>query len=1158
MLTIRQFIPIYLRNIKPEKSVFQEFQTSLLKLFDETKKGFSQGEEYQKGLLKEFIQGVFPKRSINTYKSSNWANVDLCVYNDDSEPEVIFESKAVANSQEMIDGESVQGLNKKALHEIILYYLDLRISQRINSVKYIVVTNNIEWVVIDSVALDSITIHNSKVRKIYKNFDDQRNGLFKPKSSDFYEAIRQHFNKHPECLSALADKSLSFKLTHADINDTKKSLWLYRILNSDCLLKKRHDIANVLDKGFYSELLYIIGLKEIEKSQKIVRLEENERQNNSVIEQVIELLKDKIGEVGDDQIFDVALELTITWLNRVLFIKLLEAQLINWHPEDAQDYKILNKELVVGYDWLNILFFNVLAKPLSERNQRVEKFRNVPYLNSSLFEETETEKKYGLTVANLVDGPICLFSHSILKKNYGRSIPKNAEMDGLEYLFRFLDSYDFGLEDADELFTSHTKTIINPSVLGLIFEKINGYKDGSYFTPSHVTFYMAKNSIIKAVLDKLSLEFKQSFKSIIDVANFIGIDKDKKHQAKLVIDRLSVCDPAVGSGHFLVSALNVLFDIQFRLKLIFTEGGELLNNFVDIDIEEDESIISDENGRVFVYNPKNKISQWVQQTIFETKKRIIENSLFGVDINEKSVQICRLRLWIELLKYAYYRKEDDVDVLQTMPNIDINIKKGNSLVNRYEISVGKSAKSLPSDLNDAKKLIKEYRQAVKDYRNDANKLTKARLNKTIFDIKQLLGVNRQLVLDFGSEFGLKKTSNEAVLKQSFEWMLEFPEVLDDNGRFLGFDAILVNPPYIDSEAMKRHLLKERNYYKSKFTTTNGNWDIYIPFLERCHQLLSKNGYCSCITPDKWLTKDFGASLRSYLSSYVLSVSRFGRDVFENALVDAIVTEFSSKKSSTCVFGDYERGALVELNKVKTSALVSTYDYHFCKSDTLNIGEALTVKISALAQCEGACATSDCYLLKDIVEDSQKEYDQSQDYKLVNTGTLTKFGCLWGEKPIKYLGLKILNPVVRKNAFENQFGGKAYDKKTKSPKIIIKGLTKLDAMLDATGEFIPGKSTVVVYSQDVRLLKVLVAFINSSFAISYLYKRFPSATYNGGLTFTGDIIGAIPIPVLTDDIRDKIIADVDEIISKGLGINGERWMALDDYISSLYGWNKSMS
>ena len=615
---------------------------------------------------------------------------------------------------------------------------------------------------------------------------------------------------------------MSFELTLTDLHDDQKCIWYYRLFSSDSLLKKRYDLTYALDKGFYSELLYIIGLKETAEERTIVRLDEIERQENSIIEQLIEQLKDKDVEGGDERIFEVALELAITWLNRVLFIKLLEAQLINWHPENPSEYKILTKELIGGYDWLNALFFSVLAKPLSERAKRVKKFSRVPYLNSSLFEETEAEIRYGLKVSNLIDGSILLYSKTILKNEHGRNYQQNTQIDSLEYLFRFLDSYDFGLEDG-ELFTSHGKTIISPSVLGLIFEKINGYKDGSYFTPSHVTYYMARTSITKAVLSKFSHCFSKNFNSIVEVANFIGLDKNKKSEAKKVLDKVLVCDPAVGSGHFLVSALNVLFDIYYRLKLIYVENQELINNFVNIEVDEDETLITTEDDKTFVYVPTRKYSNAIQQAIFERKKSIIENSLFGVDINEKSVQICRLRLWIELLKYSYYVKIEGQEFLQTMPNIDINIRKGNSLVNRYPILLGQHAKSLPTDLDDARKLIKQYRQAVKEYRNDANKSIKRRLNQTIADIKFLLGVNRQLSFDFGAEFGVKQEDVNSVLKQSFEWMLEFPEVLDDNGKFLGFDVVLINPPYIDSEAMKKHLPEEREYYREKFSVAKGNW-----------------------------------------------------------------------------------------------------------------------------------------------------------------------------------------------------------------------------------------------------------------------------------------------------------------------------------------------
>lgn len=1152
MLSIRQFLPLFIRTNKPEKERFIEFKGKLNELYSETINNPSQGEEFQKGLLKEFIKSLFRENKINTYKNGNWANVDLCVYNDNGEPAIIFESKSTANLSEMIDAEASDGFNRKALHEVILYYLDIKISQGLNSVKTLVITNNIDWIVIDSIALDSIAINNPKIRKLYSNFNEQKNGLNKPKSADFYNAIKRYFQENYNELENFKEKCVAFSINQKTISLDEKCIWYQRLLSEECLLKKRHDIANVLDKGFYDELLYIIGLKEESASKKIVRLDENDRQDNSILEQLIELLINK--GVSSEKIFEIALELSITWINRILFIKLLEAQLINWHPNESDKYKILSTDLIQGYDWLNMLFFSALAKPNNERSRRVERFSNVPYLNSSLFEETDTEKQLGITVSNLIDGSLTIYSKTILRNEHGRHYDKQYKIDALEYLFRFLDSYDFGLEYADDLFLSHSKTIINPSVLGLIFEKINGYKDGSYFTPSHVTFYMAKSTLTKTILEKFSSNYHENFSTFSDIANYIGLEKTKKNEAKTILESIRICDPASGSGHFLVSALNVMFDVYYKLRLIYTDNGELLNNFVNIDVDEDETYITDENDRQFVYVPNNKTSQLVQKAIFETKKSIIESSLFGVDINEKSVQICRLRLWIELLKHAYYTRANGNELLQTMPNIDINIKKGNSLINRYEISVGQAAKSLPTDLNDARRLINEYRQAVKNYRNDANKLTKQKLNYTIDQIKLLLGVNRQLSLDFGDGTNISKKDN-SILTQAFEWMLEFPEALDDNGKFTGFDAILVNPPYIDSEAMKNHLQKEREYYREKFTTTRGNWDIYISFIERCYQLLSKNGYCSCITPDKWLTKDFGSTLRSFVAPHIRSVVRFGRDVFENALVDAIVSEFSYKKSSYCSFGQYTKGLVTELNKVKTSNLTSTYDYHFNRSETLNLGEQISRKLSSLAKCEGACATSDCYLLANILDD---DMTCNHAYKLVNTGTVTKFGNLWGKKPITYLKRKMLHPVINIDKFESLFLDKAYDIKTKSPKIIIKGLTKLDGMIDLHGQYVPGKSTVVVYSDNVRLLKMLAAFINSSFAISYLLKRFPSATYNGGLTFNGDIIGTIPIPLLTTEQEDYIVRLVDDILVLGKGFNDERLNKLDEYISSIYGWNSQMS
>ena len=142
---------------------------------------------------------------------------------------------------------------------------------------------------------------------------------------------------------------------------------------------------------------------------------------------------------------------------------------------------------------------------------------------------------------------------------------------------------------------------------------------------------------------------------------------------------MKICDPAVGSGHFLVSALNEIIAVKSDLGILADKDGKRLREYA-VSVENDELIVTyDEH--LFAYNYKDPESQRVQETLFHEKETIIENCLFGVDINPKSVAICRLRLWIELLKNAYYRR--GTDELETLPNIDINIKCGNSLVSRF-------------------------------------------------------------------------------------------------------------------------------------------------------------------------------------------------------------------------------------------------------------------------------------------------------------------------------------------------------------------------------------------------------------------------------------------------------------------------------------------
>ena len=302
-------------------------------------------------------------------------------------------------------------------------------------------------------------------------------------------------------------------------------------------------------------------------------------------------------------------------------------------------------------------------------------------LNSSLFEISKEESK--LQIRGIKNKPIKLYSKTVLKDENGKRL--KGSLDNLAYIFRFLDAYNFSSDLAGGI-TQNSKTLINASVLGLIFEKINGYKDGSFFTPGFITEYMAKETVERAVIQKFNDTKGWKCKNLDELKNEI----EDRSEANTIFNTIKICDPAVGSGHFLVSVLNRLLYIKSYLNILLDKNDIRINRSEwELRLENDEISILNENGNPFVYTT-NPERQRVQETIFAEKRTIIENCLFGVDINPTSVYICRLRLWIELLKNTYYTEESGYTQLETLPNIDINIKCGNSLVSKYAVTIGSS------------------------------------------------------------------------------------------------------------------------------------------------------------------------------------------------------------------------------------------------------------------------------------------------------------------------------------------------------------------------------------------------------------------------------------------------------------------------------------
>jgi hypothetical protein len=888
-------------KVKPNRTAIEGFKANLIQLLEHTND--TESEEFHKNLVSDFLKKTYyhPNHFINT-KGRN----DLVIHNGvnaQSNVGVIVEAKKPTNKSEMITKDK---LNTKAFQELVLYYLRERITNKNLEVKHLVVTNINEWYVFDATLFDRLFAQHTGFVRQFVDFEEQR--LADTKTDFFYKHIAEPFIG--EMATEIEYTYFNLQdyqqpLRNNDKGDDNKLIALFKLLSPEHLLKLPFaNDSNSLDKRFYSELLHIIGLTETKDGGKklIERNKEGTRNTGSLLEDAIiqldsldKILRlDKPSQFGTNQqerLFNVALELTITWINRILFLKLLEAQLISYHKGDAS-FAFLNLDKIKNYDDLNSLFFQVLAKKHDERNQDVKKlFEKVPYLNSSLFEPTDLEQ-VTLFISNLRDDKaIPVISSTVLKDKQGKKL--TGELPPLEYLFEFLNAYDFSSEGSEDI-QEDNKTLINASVLGLIFEKINGYKDGSFFTPGFITMYMCRETIRKAVVQKFNKTKQWNCETIEELYDKIA---DRK-EANEIVNSIKICDPAVGSGHFLVSALNEMIAVKSDLKILQDREGKRLKEY-HVEVVNDELVVTDDDGELFEYKPSNKESQRIQETLFHEKQTLIENCLFGVDINANSVKICRLRLWIELLKNAYYKNATE---LETLPNIDINIKCGNSLISRFAIDA-----DLKQALKKSKWTIESYRNAVDTYRNAQSKEEKREMERLIADIKSDFRANiddpfktkiakargavdvlatkintskqwgektdKKLLKDFEKASDtltkLEKERDEItankIYENAFEWRFEFPEVLNDKGEFIGFDVVIGNPPYVRHEEIK----DLKPHFKSQYKLYTGTADLYVYFIEKGFDILKEFGVFTYIMPNKFMQAGYGQPARKYLLEHNL-------------------------------------------------------------------------------------------------------------------------------------------------------------------------------------------------------------------------------------------------------------------------------------------------
>ena len=488
------------------------------------------------------------------------------------------------------------------------------------------------------------------------------------------------------------------------------------------------------------------------------------------------------------------------------------------------------------------LFFGILNTKPEDREalfiskkwdiQLLEEFRGIPYLNGGLFEADDVDKQ-----------------------------PIDFPYDNFKDLMEFFSQYNFTIDENDP---DDSEVGIDPEMLGHIFENLlEDNKDkGAFYTPKEIVQYMCRQSVIQYLkTHEPSEQYAEAIEQLINdgVVSPILQNKNIAIRFTQLLKEVKVCDPAIGSGAFPMGILYVLYHAIHHLH----SHAEPHGNFDST----------------------------------QTKRDIIQNNIFGVDIEQGAVDIARLRFWLALVV--------DATEPQPLPNLDYKITCGNSLLSRYPIDA--PIENVFVEYNKGKKenekmTLAKYKELVSDYTNTSNHQTKELFRKTIEDIKSAFKTElskqfkerlaklrgKIIMLEGPTLFGERTKAEKAELKKlkeklnildkeqediqtnklyvdAFEWRFEFPQLLDENGNFTGFDIVIGNPPYLRIQGIRDTNPAFAEELVKKYRSATGSFDLYATFAERGLQVIRQSGIVNYIMPDKWTNAAFGKGLREIIS-----------------------------------------------------------------------------------------------------------------------------------------------------------------------------------------------------------------------------------------------------------------------------------------------------
>ena len=701
----------------------------------------------------------------------------------------------------------------------------------------------------------------------------------------------------------------------------------------------------------------------------------------------------------------------------------------------------------------------------------------MPFLNGGLFEEHQEPKAH-----RSLKFPTFLF----------------------EELFTFFNGYNFTIyENSPE---DHT-VAVDPEMLGSIFENLleDNNDKGTFYTPKEIVHYMTQESLIEYLNTHLKNKDKAQIENLIKNQVRDDVSRGDLKTIETLIDKVKICDPAIGSGAFPMGLLQEIFSLKA---------------YIHFELDKPQK-------------------DWHPAII---KQDIIQNSIYGVDLEEGAVDIARLRFWLSLVV--------DEEKPKPLPNLDYKIMQGNSLLESFEgIPLGNANLfNEPTDRNISlfEEPIEDYglgddiKKLMDDYFNPKNYNKKQQIHKAIdkkvidyidkclegYENQKLIelagakqSLNRKTELKQRTESIIKEINQIEVLIESkgnarkklveyeqkserpyFLWHLFFQDVFEQGG----FDIVIGNPPYVDSETMVKVDKNERETIKNTYETTTGNWDLFIPFVEKGLNICKDQAHFSYIIPNKLISAKYTKSLKQFLSNNeIIEIRDYSKiNVFKEANVYPITLSVLKK----CADRKVKMTVMEEINKIDYSNLIDVKDFYkdvswskyFFSSKIIEIlrrieNFILLKNFSKDIKILGAATVGEAYEIKEKLIDSPSHNLGFK--KLVNTGTIDPYISLWGIKGTQYIKHNYSNPIITDDSIKEI--NETRLNQSNSAKIIIAGMSKyIEAFIDGKGEFLAGKSTTIIIETNDNLNYIL-PIISSKLYNFYINHKYHSLKMAGG-------------------------------------------------------------